>query len=94
MAIKIIYPEWVTDLEGIRRHRAELEFLLREIALHHNDAASLQQLSVAMGFHRTKLNNFIREGRIPVQVANAVGALAPSLNRGGARSLKLAEFVD
>lgn len=93
MTTKIVYPDWLTGLHGVHRHRAELEFLLRLIALHHNEGGSLPKLSLAMGFHRTRLNIFIREGRIPAEVAKAVPNLAPSLVRNGITARKLAEFV-
>lgn len=93
MTTKIIYPDWLADMRGVRRHRAELEFLLRVTALHHNSDGSLQKLSTAMGFHRTKLNNFIREGRIPAQVVDVVPDLAPSLAHG-ATIQRLADFVE
>lgn len=93
MATKITYPDWLERLDGLPRHRAELDYLLRLVALHHNSTGSLPKLSLAMGLTRTRLHIHIREGRITDDIANRLLSMGPSAAGLGLSRKKLGEFV-
>lgn len=72
-----IYPKRVKALSGVQRHRAELAYLVRLFALHHNPQGSMMKMSTEMGMNKHTLRQMAHRGYLTPGIIDAMIKASP-----------------